>query len=171
MSAPPTTALYLAAAVLLGVAGCAKAARPDGTARALHAAGIKASRSLVRTGAAAEVALCVAAFVAPGPVTGGLVAASYAGFALFVATALRRGWALSSCGCFGRPDSPPTVAHAGVDVAACAAAVWWACVPPASIGGAFAHQPWHGGPLAFVIAVLAGLALVVWTNPLAAVRR
>ncbi|MGH9055088.1 MAG: MauE/DoxX family redox-associated membrane protein [Acidimicrobiales bacterium] len=171
MTAPPTTAPFLAAAVLLGVAGCAKVARPDSTARALQAAGVKASRFLVRTGAAAEVALCIAAFAAPGPVTGGLVAASYAGFAVFVAAALRRGWALSSCGCFGRPDTPPTYAHAGVDVAACAAAVWWACTAPASIGGAFAHQPWHGGPLVFVTAVLAGLALVVWTNPLPAVRR
>ena len=42
----------------------------------------------------------------------------YAGFTAFVVIALRRGGVLSSCGCFGRADTPPTRAHALVTGAA-----------------------------------------------------
>ena len=42
----------------------------------------------------------------------------YAGFTAFVVIALRRGGVLSSCGCFGKADTPPTRAHALVTGAA-----------------------------------------------------
>jgi hypothetical protein len=118
----------------------------------------------------------VAAFFAPGPVTGGLVALAYGLFAVFVVVALKRGWALTSCGCFGRPDNPPTVAHAVLNAGAAAIAVWWAVAWPDGYGWShlvrlFFHQPWHGGPLVFISAVVAGLAYLVWTNPLPAARR
>lgn len=170
MILPPITAPYLAVCALLGVAGVAKAVRPGDTANALRAA-----PALVRAGAIVEIAVAVAAFAAPGPVTGALVAASYIGFAVFVVLALRRGWALSSCGCFGRPDTPPTVAHAVLNAAAAASAVWWAVAwrggeASSRLGQLFFHQPWHGGPLALVTVVLAGLAYLVWTDPLPAAR-
>jgi hypothetical protein len=167
---PPITAPYLAATAVLGGAGIAKAVRPADTATALRAA-----PALVRIGAVAEVAVATAALAAPGPVTGALVATSYAAFAVFVVVALRRGWALSSCGCFGRPDTPPTVAHAVLNGAAAASAVWWAAAwrggeGLSHLGRLFFHQPWHGGPLALVTVVLAGLAYLVWTDPLPAAR-
>jgi hypothetical protein len=176
MSLPPVTAPYLAAITLLGAAGVAKAIRPAETANALTGAGLSVGRAWVRVGAVLEVSLAVAAWLLPGPVTGGLVAVAYAVFAAFILVALQRGWVLTSCGCFGRPDSPPTVAHAVLNIGAAACAVWWAVAWPAGFGFShlvrlFSHQPWHGGPLVLVSAVVTGLAYLVWTNPLPAARR
>jgi hypothetical protein len=176
MNLPPVTAPYLAAIALLGAAGVAKVMRPTDTSNALSAAGFPVGRNWVRVGAAAETALAVAAFFVPGPATGALVALTYALFAGFIVVALQRGWALTSCGCFGRPDTPPTVAHAVLNAAAAASAVWWAAAWPAGYGWShlvrvFSHQPWHGGPLLLVSAVVAGLAYVLWTDPLPAARR
>lgn len=166
MNAPAVTAPFLAASVVLAAAGVAKLARPDDTARALRIAGLPHHRRLVRAGAAGEVAIGVAALALPGAVTGGLVAAVYAAFAAFVAVALAQGWPLSSCGCFGRPDARPGYPHLVLNVAAAAVAAWWAVVAPGRIGPLFVHGPWHGGPLALVALVIAGLAYLVWTNPL-----
>src|SRR5262249_26684526 len=114
--------------------------------------------------------------VAPGVLTGALVAVAYGLFAGFIIVALRRGWALTSCGCFGRPDNPPTIAHAVLNIGAAACAVWWAVAWPAGFGVSHLvrlvfHEPWHGGPLVLVSAVVAGLAYLVWTDPLPAARR
>ena len=124
----------------------------------------------------AETALAVAAFLVPGLVTGALVASAYGLFAVFIVIALQRGWVLTSCGCFGRPDNPPTLAHAVLNAAAAACAIWWAVSWPAGYGVThlarlFFHQPWHGGPLMFISAIVAGLAYLVWTDPLPAARR
>ncbi|MBV9661691.1 MAG: hypothetical protein JO337_11095 [Acidimicrobiales bacterium] len=167
MTAPPVAAPFLAATVVLGAAGLAKLWRPADTARALHAAGWRIGWGTVRLGALAEVVVCAAALTAPGAVTGALVSVSYAGFAMFVITAVWRGWPLSSCGCFGRPDSEPGHHHAALDLGACAAAGWWAASAPRDLGSLFVHQPWHGLPLALMSLVIAGLACLVWTNPLA----
>lgn len=156
---------FLAASVILVGAGAAKLRRPDDTARALRIAGLPHHRRLVRAGAAAEIAVGLVAVVLPGPTTGGLVAAAYAAFAVFVGVALAKGWPLSSCGCFGRPDARPGYPHLALDVGAAAAASWWAGSSPSRIGSLFVHSPWHGGPLALVSAVVAGLAYLVWTNP------
>jgi hypothetical protein len=176
VSLPPVTAPFVAATVLLGAAGLAKTIRPADTANALRAAGIPASRTLVRAGAVAEVGLAAAALMAPGPLTGALVAAAYTTFAVFVMLALQRGWALASCGCFGRPDTPPTVAHALLNAGAAASAVWWAAAWRGGSGGShlgrlFFHQPWHGLPLMLVTLVVTGMAYLVWTNPLPAAQR
>lgn len=168
--APLPTAPFLASVAVLAAAGGAKLRRPDYTARALRIAGIRAGRRLVRLGAAGEIALAVAAVAAPGVVTGSLVAACYAGFAVFVGAALHRGWPLSSCGCFGRPDSRPRFPHLLLDLGAAAAAVWWAVEAPGATGRIFVHQPWHGAPLGLVSAVIAALALLVWNDPLSEAR-
>lgn len=169
MTGPGATdaaAPFLAAAVVLAAAGAAKLRRPDYTARALQAAGWRVGRRTVRAGAVAEMGAAVAALAFPGTATGAVVAAAYAAFAGFVTLALRRGWALSSCGCFGRPDSRPTYLHAALNLAAAAAAAWWAADPPSRLGVVFSSSPWSGAPLALVSAVIAGLAYLVWTNPL-----
>lgn len=178
MSLPATAAPFLAATILLGAAGVAKTIRPVDTANALRDAGLSArlAPAAVRVGTVAEVAVAVTALVVPGTVTGALVAFAYAGFALFVVVALRRGWALTSCGCFGRPDTPPTVTHVVLNAGAAVSAAWWAATWGwgdgfRRLGRLFFHEPWHGGPLALVIVVLSGLAYLVWTDPLPAARR
>src|SRR5579871_2899030 len=100
------TGPVLVAAVLLVWAGAAKAWRPGDTARALAVAHLPATPAAVRALALVEVAVGVGAVVAGGPALAAM-ACSYGGFAAFVGVALRQGWPLSSCGCFGEPDAPP----------------------------------------------------------------
>ncbi|HVX23471.1 MAG TPA: MauE/DoxX family redox-associated membrane protein [Acidimicrobiales bacterium] len=173
---------YLAACALLVVAGVGKAARPGDTARAAaHVVGGGATGLawVVRIGAGAEAALGVAGLVVADPVVAAMVAASYAGFAGFVVLALRRGGPLATCGCFGRPDTPPTVLHVVVDLGLAAAAAWVAVAASTTAGPAgwtavaVAGQPWDGVPLvlaAAACAVVGGLSLTTWGR-LAAARR
>ena len=112
----------MVAAALLGAGGALKVHRPDPTARALREMGLPASPALVRVAAAAEVAIAAGALVDAGRPFAALVAASYLVFAAFVLAALRRGVPLSSCGCFGVQDTPPTAVHLGLTLAAAAAA-------------------------------------------------
>jgi len=111
-----------AAAAVLAYAGGAKLLDPTMTVGALRAMGLPARPWLVRLGAAAELALGVAAVVAGGAVLWGLVAASYVAFALFVAVALATGRPIGSCGCFGRSDTPPSIGHVALTALAALAA-------------------------------------------------
>jgi hypothetical protein len=154
--------LYLVASGLLVAAGAAKAVRPDDTARAAAALlpgrrvpSHQTLRRAVRAAALAEAALGLVALVVPRPVTGAFVALSYALFFAVVLYARARGGPLASCGCFGRPDTPPTRLHLAVDLVLAAGAVAVAAGAPASgsIATLLAHQPWAGLPLLFVSAV------------------
>ena len=161
--------LYLIAAGLLVVAGVAKAARADDTARALAALVLRPpsfgrARWIVRVGALTEAALGALALAVPRPVTALLVALSYICFAGVVAYARRRGGPLATCGCFGRPDTPPTVLHLVLDLVLAAAAFLVAVGAPSrgTLVTQLGHQPWAGFPLLFVSAVglwLTALAL------------
>jgi len=78
--------------------------------------------------------------------------------------ARRHGGPLATCGCFGRPDTPPTALHLFVDLvlAAAAAAVAAGAPSQGTLVTQLAHQPWAGLPLLFVSAVglwLTALAL------------
>lgn len=127
---------YLAAAGLLVLAGVPKLADPMPLVRALRSARLPspatlpAARALVRALAALEVLVGAAALVAPGRLTAGGVALSYLAFSAFVALVLVRGGVLGSCGCFGRPDTPPTVAHLLVTLVLAASAAALAVAPP-----------------------------------------
>lgn len=181
---------YLVACGLLAIAGVAKAARPDDTARALvqltapidgrgpsrrRTPGFGTVRSLVRIGAAAEALLGVVALVVPRTGTAAAVCASYLVFAGFVALAIVRGGTLATCGCFGRPDTPPTAVHVAVNLvlAGSAAAVAAAAPATGTVLRVLAHQPWHGVPLVLVAALGTWLAtlVLVHLSALEAVRR
>ena len=109
---------FLAVVALLGVAGATKVHRPATTARALRAMGLPSSPALVRAGAAVEVVVAVGALLWASPPWALAVALSYAAFAGFVLAALRRGLPLSSCGCIGGKDTPPTAGHVVLNLAA-----------------------------------------------------
>jgi hypothetical protein len=113
----PATAPVLAAALLLLVAGVGKLRRPSYTVGALKSIGVRTRFRSVRALGLAEVATGLAAFVAGGPVPSALIGLSYLGFTGFLVLALRKGGAVSSCGCLGRPDTPPTRTHAALTTA------------------------------------------------------
>ncbi len=168
--------LYFVAAGLLVGAGVAKAVRPGDTARALGSLpGLRrlplgSLRVATRVGAAAEATLGLVALAAPGPVTGGLVAASYIVFAVVTAIVRVRGGALSSCGCFGRADTPASWLHVVLDLLFGIAAVAVATATPATAtSSVLAHQPWAGVPLVFASAVGAWLTYLAMA-PLAALE-
>jgi hypothetical protein len=164
--APLVTVPFLAAAIVLAGAGAAKLARPTDTAKALRDAGMPLGRRAVRVGAAGEIAVAVATLLWSSPIGAALVALSYTSFAVWVVTALRRGWALSSCGCFGKPDTPPTRAHAALDAAAALCALVWAVESPGSLRSVVASTAWHGAAIVVVSVVVAGLAYLLWTKPM-----
>ena len=172
--------LFFIAAGLLVLAGLAKAIRPEDTARALvelvprrltlRSASVNATRLVVRVGALAEAALGACAFLWPRPVTAALVACSYALFTGIVVYARvhEGGAALSTCGCFGRPDTPATWPHAVLNALFAVAAVTVALHTPtdATFRTLLAHQPWAGLPLLFVSGV-GGYLTYLALSPLA----
>ena len=164
---------YLVAAGLLAVAGAEKAWHPDATRRALVAAGWPGRRSAVRLGGAFEAVLGVAAIVAGGPVAAAAVAASYLLLAGFVLFALTRGTPLSSCGCFGQVDTPPTAGHLAVNLGAAAVAAGVAAGRRVTIAGAVHGQPLHGVPFVVLTGTCGYLVYLTLTSSarLLAVRR
>lgn len=101
---------------LLAIAGIAKLADPGPAAGALRAAGLPHSRGAVRSLAALELGIGMAGLVVGGPVLAALAASVYIAFALFVAYALRNDLSISSCGCLGAADAPPTRVHVFVNI-------------------------------------------------------
>ena len=105
---------YLAAALLLVLAGAQKVRDPKPLVRAARSVGLAVPAPAVRLAAAAEAALGIAALTTTSALVAAGVALSYAGFTAFVLLALARGGVLASCGCFGKADTPPTRTHAAV---------------------------------------------------------
>jgi len=153
---------YLIACALLVLAGASKSVRPANTVRALSVV-FPYPRLLAVTVpllAAGELALGTAAIIWPVPVLAAMVAVSYAAFAGFVVVIRLRHGAVSSCGCFGKPDTPATWLHAVINVfLAASSAALVANEPGGNIVTVLGSQPWHGLPL--VLAVLVGSWLVV----------
>lgn len=159
------SAVLLVASLLLVGAGVAKAVRPGDTWRALARAGLPVGRgpSVVRVGASAEAAVGVTALLVGGPVPGAMVSLSYVAFAVFISVALGRGWALASCGCFGEPDSPPTVAHVVLD-AILAAGAALAAVDGVSPRDAITRHPGTGAVTLTMALVTTGLLYLVFAR-------
>ena len=155
---PALTGPVLAAAGLLALAAPGKLLRPSLTTNALRQLGLPGSAVLVRLLGVGELALAAAVWLAPSRPVLALLALAYAAFAGFVAVALRRGTALSSCGCFGRADTPPTRVHLGVVVTAALVAVAAVVTGSGSVGEVVADGPAYGVPL------LAAIAVTVWLS-------
>jgi len=115
---------------------------------------------VVRAVAGLEAMVGIAGITIKGPIAPLAVAASYACFAAFLAVALGRGWALSSCGCFGEPDTPPSTLHVTVDVLLAAGAAAGAPAGQSPLGAALTRPLW-GAALFGVAIVTAGLAYLV----------
>jgi hypothetical protein len=113
----PAFAPVIAGAVLLVVAGIGKIRRPTPTVGALKSVDVRVGDRAVRLLGVTEVALGITAIAIGGAIPTALVGISYLGFTGFLVVALRRGGAVSSCGCLGKPETPPTHTHAVVTAA------------------------------------------------------
>lgn len=141
--------VFLIAAGLFLVSGTSKLIDPAPTAGALRTAGLPGGR-----GTAAAIGVVEILTAVTGAVFGGAgawaMASVYLAFAAFVGWALARRVPIASCGCFGRPDTPPTWGHLGVNLVAGGVAVAVASrgIVPIDVLGA---QPWAAVPyLGFV---------------------
>lgn len=165
---------------LLVLAGVAKAVRPDDTARALvllvsartpRVPSLNVTRQAIRIGALLEATLGACALLFPRPATAAPVAVSYTLFVCVVLYARRHGGPLSTCGCFGRPDTPATTLHIALNVVFVATAITVALHPPQFTGlvSLLTNQPWNGVPL--LLASGAGVWLTYLVlSPLAALE-
>jgi hypothetical protein len=120
---------FLSISLLVVVAGLMKVSRPKYTVGALRAARLPANHILVRGLGAGEAIVGIAAVVYGGPLWAVAVAVFYIGFALFVVYGLRSGLPIASCGCFGSPDTPPSVGHVVLNSTAAVVALAVAMAP------------------------------------------
>jgi hypothetical protein len=172
-SVPALTGPVLAAAALLALAAPGKLRRPASTANALAQLGLPRSTGLVRLLGVGELVLAAAVWLRPTALVLAALAVAYLAFAGFVAVALRSGTSLSSCGCFGRPDTPPTVVHLVVVAAAALVAGAAAVTGTASLHEVVTVGRWYGVPLVLGAALttfLAWAALAVLPRVVAASR-
>lgn len=100
-----------AALALLVIAGAPKVVKPYDLMRALRLAGLRVPHVVVRVFGAVEALIGVVGLLTGNRLLLALAALSYLGFAGFVGYALTRKTPLSSCGCFGKADTPPTRLH------------------------------------------------------------
>ena len=155
-----------AAAVLLVAGGAPKAWAPGDTARALRGLRLPVTPLVVRVLGAAEVGSGFALLVSPGRVTAAVVAGWYAVFTAVVALALRSARPLATCGCFGRAETPPTVAHLLLVAAASVTTGAFAARP---VAGLLDGQPVSGVPFIAFVALTAWFGYLVMSR-LAALR-
>lgn len=128
---------------------------------ALRSLGVPADALVVRSLAAAELALGGLALTTTHWAVAVLVAASYATFTGFTSAALARNSPVDSCGCLGRLDTPPSWRHLVVLGAALVGAIGVAADPSPSLVERLTDD--GGGGIAFVVVavVLATVAVAL----------
>ena len=130
-------------------------------------------RVAVRIGGAIEVVIGAAALIVGGPVLCALVALSYLAFAGFVVVALRTGAPISSCGCFGKVDTPPSVVHVVLDLAFAGVAAAAAFTGDVALPDVLGDQPLAGVPFLMLLAIGCSLVFLAFSSlpkTMAAVR-
>lgn len=123
-------------------------ASPDLTAGALRVARLPHRVLLVRALGVAEVAVGVSGVVLGTWIPAAAAAVLYAGFAWFVVNALRKRLPISTCGCFGADETPPSIYHVVVNVAAVLVMVLAVISPIGPWGGIIELTFWQA--VAFV---------------------
>lgn len=158
-----TMAFYGAGSLLLLLAGMAKLAFPRPAADLMAILGFPAGVWFARLAGGTEVALGIAVLAVGGPAPAMAAAGVYALFALVALLALSRG--LSSCGCFGQVDSPPSRIHVIGNLffaIVCVLAAGAGSSPRVWVGTA-SDQPDGRVALVLAVCVLAGLVFVSFT--------
>jgi hypothetical protein len=121
-------------------------ADPGPTSGALRVAGLVSGRGVVYTLAVAEIATGAASLLAGGALAGWAMAVLFGAFLWFVAFALQRRIPISSCGCFGKADTPPSVVHLLLNAGGLAGGVWAALLPSRPLLSVLGDQPLAGLP-------------------------
>ncbi len=127
----PATALM----VLIMIAGAQKLIDPSSTSGALTAARLPGSYPIVRALGVAEILAGGAFLVVGGRMVAAVGATFYAGFAWFVGYALVKDLPISSCGCLGASETPPTVVHVVMNLFALAVLIIAVIIPVGPLGG------------------------------------
>ncbi len=153
----------MVAALLSLAAGLAKVRSPESAVSALDSFGIPARALPVRGGAAVEVGLAVTVLVTGWTWASGLLAATFAGFAAFVAAARRRP-AMKSCGCFGGEGEQPTVRHVVINAFLAVLIALATAAGPWGVARVVEHQPLAGLPFVILAVVTAWLAYLALDN-------
>ena len=143
--------------LLLAAAGAMKVHDPAATVGALRALGVPVPPIAVRIGGAIEAVIGIAALITGAPALAVLVALSYLAFTVFVVIARARRLPIGSCGCFGKVDTPPSLVHVVLNVAAMVVAIGAAVSGSAGLVDGFGDLPALGIP--YVVLVLTGTYL------------
>jgi hypothetical protein len=137
---------FFASAALLVVSGAGKLVDTRPTTGALRAAGLPNGGFVVRGLGLSEIAIGLGNLLWASTLLAWGQAALYGAFALFVVWALSRNIAIASCGCFGKPDTPPTWLHVFINTTAAAGAIYQAVIGPKNLGAVLADQALAGVP-------------------------
>jgi hypothetical protein len=145
-----------ALSLLLGLAGYAKARRPEPSREALRGAGIPASVTVVRFVSVAELAVAAAGLSLPGRLGGCVVAVAFACLALGAAVA-GHGPGERACGCFGDAAGAPFgLRHIVTNLLGAVLAVGAALAAPDGLAQTASRRPGVG-----LVELLGALALAV----------
>ena len=164
---------YSIAASVLVVSGVWKIARPAGITRAISTLGFAAPRFSGRMLGVVEASVGGFGLLGSGVIPSVLVAGAYGLFVVAVIILMRRG-DVSSCGCFGEVESPPSAFHLAFNLNAMLVAFGHAAVGGWEGLGPFAREtPASGVPfLAFIIIGSASsIAMLTMVPRVAALRR
>ena len=149
----PATAVML----LLLIAGVQKMVDPASTSGAMRSAGLPSSWLVVRLLGTAEFAAAGAFFVFGGPWPALVGAVFYLGCAGFVAMALVKDLPISSCGCLGTTETPPSLVHVMVNLGAVAILMTAAIIPIQPLGGLAGESAGVVVPYVVVVGAIAYL--------------
>lgn len=152
---------YYTSAVVVGIAGASKIRKPAVTARALQAVGLPHRRLYARLLGAFEVAVALAALIEPSP-SGFALAGVYTAFGLITVYQLVGHSTVTSCGCFGDVETPPTPYHILFDAAAVALAliVTSSSTTPAGLDDLITRHPALAASYLVALAAAAYLAVL-----------
>lgn len=159
----PVAGPLFAAAILLGIAGVLKLARPDATRVALRTAGLPGRAAVARSIGLGEVGVALYVLVAGGRWAAALLTCAYLGFAAFSALVVARSKGQAPCGCFGASDTPLTKLHVWVDVGIAAVGAIGVVVGLPGIASVAGDTPLAGVPFVGFTIILAWLVLVLLT--------
>ncbi len=166
---------FFVASTILALGGVAKVREPEHLSQVLRVTELPSRLAFVRIVGCFELAAGVAALIRPDVWTGTAVSALYALFALFLVWVIARKVPVSSCGCLGARETPPSLIHVVLNLGAVAAAVTVASgIRPAGLVSFLAHLSYLGVPFvigASAIGYLAYLSVALLPTALSSYTR